>query len=125
MKTVRNYTLVTLFCVVFGDVYEYFSFGVYSNFMVYAFAWPFVFGLIPALLFAARKDGKMLESAPSIWPKRLWHTGVATLTVGSVFRGILDIYGTGSKLTKVYWIVGGVCLFLGLVTLPWRRKRVA
>ena len=35
----------TLFLVLFGAVYESFSHGVYSYFMLYAFAIPLVFGV--------------------------------------------------------------------------------
>ena len=33
-----------VFCAFFGAVYEHFSFGVYSNFMIYAFAFPLAAG---------------------------------------------------------------------------------
>lgn len=119
MKVVRNYVFVILFCILFGGIYEHFSFGVYSNFMIYAFAWPFVFGLIPALLLAIRSERRKQagkREADRKWPERLWHTGIATLTVGSIFKGILDIYGTDSVLTIVYWIVGGALLLIGLAS---------
>ena len=47
--------------------------------------------------------------------------GVATLTVGCLFPGILDIYGTDSGLGTVYWIAGPPLLVLAL--LPLLRKR--
>ena len=87
--------------------------------MIYAFAWPFVFGLIPALLLAIRSERRKQagkREADRKWPERLWHTGIATLTVGSIFKGILDIYGTDSVLTIVYWIVGGALLLIGLAS---------
>ncbi|MBR4732050.1 MAG: hypothetical protein IK081_04690 [Lachnospiraceae bacterium] len=119
MKVVRNYLLVTILCAAFGAIYEAFSFGVYSNFMIYAFGWPLVFGVIPALHLYVRDQGKQRKGAAGAgkWPGRLWHTGVAVLTVGSIFRGVLDIYGTGSRLTMVYWIVGGITLCLGLTMI--------
>ena len=55
------------------------------------------------------------------WTRRLWNTGVATLTVGCPFPGILDIYGTDSGLGTVYWIAGPPLLVLAL--LPLLRKR--
>lgn len=126
MKVVRNYLLVTIFCAAFGGIYEAFSFGVYSRFMIYAFGWPLVFGMIPALFFYVRenadKAGAVTE-ANLVWPKRFWHTGVAILTVGSIFRGILDIYGTSSRLVNVYWIVGGVMLGSGLLMSAFTKAK--
>lgn len=104
LKTVRNYLFISMFCAFFGAIYEYFSHGVYSYFMIYAFAFPLVLGLLPATLYGLR--GMM----PPPISAQLWNAGVATLTVGSIFRGILDIYGTSNPLSLVYWIVGGLLL---------------
>ena len=112
-----KYILVTVFCAFFGAVYEHFSFGVYSNFMIYAFAFPLLLGVLPfGLLQAGRKRAEVREwivSQPMML--KLWHTGAAVLTVGSLFKGILEIYGTVSALTPVYWFAGGVLLILALV----------
>lgn len=41
------YLAVTLVCAAFGAVYEIFSHGVYSYFMLYAFAFPLCGGVLP------------------------------------------------------------------------------
>ena len=50
----------------------------------------------------------------------LWNAGVACLSVGSVFQGVLAIYGTTNALIVVYPIAGGILMLLGLtnVCLP-------
>lgn len=45
--------------------------------------------------------------------RRLYHSGIAALTVGSVIRGVLDIYGTANSLTAVYWAAGGAFIVSG------------
>ena len=40
----------------------------------------------------------------------LQQCGIYTLTVGSIFRGILDIYGTTNHAGVIYWW-GGIGLF--------------
>lgn len=125
LKSVRNFLFITLFCALFGAIYEHFSFGVYSNFMIYAFGWPFVFGALPALYLMGKSDDRRKErqKGPSmLWAKRLWHTGIAILTVGSIVRGILDIYGTTSGMTNVYWIVGGAMLGIGLAWIAFSLR---
>ena len=114
LKAARNYLLASLFCAFFGAIYEAFSHGVYSYFMVYAFAFPLTLGTLPEILCGLR------GAEPPPIPARLWGAGVATLTVGSIFRGILDIYGTSSPLSLVYWIVGGLLALsgAGLLLLP-------
>ena len=39
--------------------------------------------------------------------------GIATLTVGSLISGALEIYGTTSPLIVVYWIAGAALTLLG------------
>lgn len=106
LKATGNYIIVTAFCILFGAVYEHFSFGVFSFYMIYAFAIPFALGLIPSFLAAVSKE----EVAVNRLSERLRHTAVAILTTGSVFKGIIEIYGTGSRFAPVYLIVG--CAFL-------------
>ena len=65
---------------------------------------------------AARSAGKVLdefaisngantgqqESFSGRFTRNAWNSGLAVLTVGSIFKGILDIYGTTNKLIVIY-----------------------
>ena len=106
-----RYLLVTIFTALIGAVYELFSHGVYAYGMLYAFAFPLMGGVLPALLLARR--GSWFPSEAAL---QLWHFGISALTVGTLFSGALTIYGTSSQLTKVYWLAGAVCLLLSLLT---------
>lgn len=100
--------LVSLFCALFGAVYERFSHGVYSYGMLYAFAFPLVLGVLPLLLIT------MLHAPyPNRFVRSVSHAGIAALTVGSLVSGALEIYGTANPLTLVYWIAGGALAALG------------
>ena len=99
-----------LFLALFGAVYEYFSHGVYSYYMLYAFAFPLGLGALPWCALALRAAHPLRTE-----PARLWDSGVLTLAVGSVFRGVLDIYGTTNRLVVVYAIVGAALLAAGAV----------
>lgn len=98
-----------MFCAFFGAVYELFSHEVYSYFMIYAFAFPLLAGAIP--FFLMRAAGKSFPGRAA----DLIHAGVAALTVGSILRGVLEIYGTSSPLISVYWITGIVLTGAGWV----------
>ena len=102
--------IAALFCALFGAVYEVFGHGVYSYGMIYAFVFPLTFGVLPLYLIESLRapyPGKALR-----W---LWHAGIATLTVGSIVSGVLEIYGTTNPLTIVYWILGTALIALGAV----------
>lgn len=51
-----------------------------------------------------------------------YHSGIATLTVGSIFKGVLEIYGTTNQLIVVYWIAGFGLLFIGILTYLLSKK---
>lgn len=179
------YLASAVFCALFGAVYEIFSHGVFSFFMIYAFAFPLVLGAVPMLWMGLRtaksaeeKETPMeleTDTAEDLWfepytpeenagtglhrvsleeessdsaeyrlnsrenspePERLFHlpgslemnawgSGIAALTVGSIFRGVLDIYGTTNRLVIVYPVVGGILLAAGLILFSMRQAMVA
>lgn len=91
----------TVFIALFGGIYEYFSHDVYSYFMMYAFAVPLVLGVLPMVVMLKRG-----RNIPSAFSMLIYHAGLAALTVGSVFQGVLEIYGTTNRLIAIYPIVG-------------------
>ena len=106
------YLLATVFCAIFGAVYELFSHEVLSCFMICAFALPLLLGAIP--FFLMRKHGKTFPGKTA----DLIHAGVAALTIGSILQGALEIYGTSNPLMVVYWAAGGTLTAAGwLLTL--------
>ena len=94
--------MVSIFFGLFGAAYELFSHQVYSYFMIYAFALPLVLGALPWAL-ALRYGKRVRAGVPA-----LWDAAVLTLTVGSVLRGVLDIYGTTSRLLMAYPVAAAV-----------------
>ncbi len=103
--------LCSIFCAIFGAIYETFSHDVYSNFMLYAFFIPLIGGTLPyfSLSFSKRL---ILPKKPAIY---LHNFGLATLTVGCLMKGVLEIYGTENTLLVVYAICGTIFVFLGIL----------
>ncbi|MBR6114496.1 MAG: hypothetical protein IKQ10_04855 [Oscillospiraceae bacterium] len=99
----------TLFLAFFGAVYELFGHEVYSYYMIYAFALPLTLGVLPYVVLA-RREARL----PMRFALQLWDSGVLTLAVGSVFKGVLDIFGTTNSLIAVYPAAGGLLLAAGL-----------
>ena len=110
-KTAFVYLLVALFFVLFGAVYEIYSHEVYSYYMLYAFTFPLIGG---TLVFNILSFLKLLKY-PNAIARNLYHSGIATLTVGSVVQGVLEIYGTTNALSDYYWSVGIVLIVIGVV----------
>jgi predicted membrane protein len=47
-----------------------------------------------------------LMTIPAYMFERLLQASVGTLTIGSLMRGVLDIYGTSNRLAAVYTVLG-------------------
>lgn len=120
-KVLKNHMLYnlagTLFLVLFGAVYEMFSHGVYSFFMIYAFVIPLMFGVVTyiVMLIKGKYPGRLFLN--------LWNSAIATFSVGSVFQGVLEIYGTTNALVLVYPIAGGVLAILSLISMLIKPRR--
>ena len=105
------YLAISLFCAVFGAIYHQFSHDVYSAFMTYAFLFPLVGGALPFAIMTYTTGCPL----PGRLPFNLYNSGIAALTTGSLFQGVLEIYGTTNRLSLVYWYVGGGFVFAGIL----------
>ena len=103
--------LLVFAIAVFGMIYERFSHGVYSNYMIYAFFIPFVLSLMPAVIHCLTGRVRISDTA-----KTLWDCGVAFLTVGCIFRGVLDIYGTSNAKLVLYPIIGAGLILAAIIS---------
>lgn len=109
--------LIAAVCTaLFGGGYEYFSFGVFSFYMVYAFAFLLVGGCGFWKIVGKRRAHIPAGMAC------LWNAGLATLTTGSVIKGVLDIYGSSNKLVLIFLIVGLTDLVLALIIGSSKRE---
>ena len=90
------------FLALFGAIYEYFGHGVYSGFMLYAFAIPLVCGALPFVV------AELKGFDPGRAAANLWNSAIAAFSVGSVFKGVLVIYGTENELVRVYPVAGAI-----------------
>jgi uncharacterized membrane protein YraQ (UPF0718 family) len=133
-------------CAAFGLIYEIFSHEVYSFYMIYAFLILLVPGTLLNLVIVWRavrkerylriKEAAARESAelhyaisngtetqvstgvffPGRFTRHAWNSGLAALTVGSIFKGVLDIYGTTNKLIAVYPAAAAVLISAAVIS---------
>ena len=117
MKKTIQYLLLSVFVFVFAQIYEYFSHGVYSNYMLYAFLIPFLGLALPSFLLHSLKKSLPASS------RFLWKCGIATLTVGSIYKGILEIYGTNGYFEFPYLFIGvAFCIVAGITVFSGKRN---
>ena len=109
-KTVISYTLISIFFFTFSRIYEAFSFGETSVHMHYLFAAPLVGGIQLAIFL------KVLPHFSRI-SLNLWNSAVATITAGTLFRGIVNLSGRSTTLDAPYWYVGISFAILAIITI--------
>ena len=123
-QKIRKNTIFAVFCAIFAAIYEHFSHRVYSPYMICAFLFPVCLGIVPDLIrLKLCKSPQYLQKAGQIYEISLvmQQCGIYTFAVGSIFRGILDIYGITNALSAVYWWAGAV-LFIGGVAINCVRR---
>ena len=132
IRTALIYLIISIFLAAAGAVYEHFSFGVYSYFMIYAFAIPLAGGTLPFMLRYLRRaklyesrDGKHIRPAKHHLSAELYHAAIASLTVGSIVQGILAICGRPNSLTVVYLIAAAVLLAASAVAKFTGRAEIS
>ncbi|ETO99252.1 hypothetical protein HMPREF1495_1799 [Lachnoanaerobaculum sp. MSX33] len=116
MKKSLIYLGISIFVFIFGQIYEYFSHGVYSSYMMFAFLIPFIGLFIPSLLNNLILKRKITDNVTLPWK-----CGIATLTVGSIYKGILEIYGTSGTFEQVYLIIGSLLCIIATIVLITAR----
>ena len=108
LKTGMKYLTASIVIAAAAAVYGLFSHGVSSYFMTYAFMIPLLGGAMPHLIVALKTaDGE--EGGSAMEPhaesgacfKDAQLAVIATLTAGSLLKGVLDIYGTTNRLLIV------------------------
>lgn len=105
-KQCKNYFILSVICLIFGIIYELFSHGVYSIYMWGAFLIPLLLGCLASLIFFKKQN--VIEN-------NLYNAGIITLTIGSILKGVLDIYGTTNEKLILYLILGVLFIVLSII----------
>jgi len=104
--TVKIYGFTTLFCITLNYIYSLFGHGVSSPYMSYAFVFSLGLGVVGFIVLGRLKLDHRIAF-------NLYNAGVATLTVGSILRGIIDIAGADTPYPVYYFFVGTVFVAIG------------
>jgi hypothetical protein len=122
IKGLISYTIATILLWLIAYIYTLFGHGVHSNAMTYMFLYPLIGGLLFLFihLFLLNKSSKKVKS----WLYTLLHMSVATLSMGSFLKGVLDIAGTGSFFIQWFYYIGYILIFT-LLILSLRSKALA
>ena len=111
LRIIVAYVGITAFIALFGVIYESFSHNVYSFWMYFAWIWVLIFGLIPHVVFYFLP----IKRIPGLLSGCFYNLGAALFTSGSIYRGVVDIYGTNRiEMFTAYMIIAVICLVTGI-----------
>ena len=103
-------------------IYAQFSHQVSSPFMTWMFLVPLFLGALPCCLLMklrpawGRKDTWRMGT-------RLYAGGMAALVNGMMLRGVMDIAGTASPYILVFWLMGGLLMLTGIISIAWPERK--
>ncbi|MBQ9825384.1 MAG: hypothetical protein IJM63_12865 [Solobacterium sp.] len=101
LKYAKVWFLITLLSAIAAFVYELFSFGVYSVFMLSFPLVPLLLGVFPCLITKADMG-------------RWYNDGVLFTMSGFALLGVLEIYGTFSSGPLLMIAAGGLLMLKGI-----------
>ena len=119
-KNKISYFFLSILAVAVNYIYGFFGHGVTSNAMTWMFLYPLIGGYLVYFIL-----GKIPLQIKSVSHFRVfsnaYNAGIASLTTGSLLTGILEIAGTSSSYTIVFYVIGGILSVIGLFTLLLRH----
>ena len=115
-KTIIIYLVLSFTTIGIDNIYAVFGHGVRSPSMTWMFLYPLIGGTLVYFLIKIFFPwinhflGYRLFS-------NLYNSGIATLTVGSFLKGILEIAGTSSPYTILFFVTGWLLTASGIILL--------
>ena len=86
-----------------------FSHGVYSNYMLLAFLFPLFGGVV---IYSILLKNKNIISGIGM---NIYDMSLITIMIGSIIKGVLEIYGTTNSLIMIYWLAGILLLMISII----------
>lgn len=115
-KIIWTYLILSITAVVVDKVYGIFGHGVDSAAMTWMFLYPLLGGALFYFI--------ILRLIPNITKfagfrvfLNIYNSGIATLTIASLLKGIFEIAGTNSPYLVYYYVIGGIFIAAGLIIM--------
>lgn len=122
-KTLLTYLIASIIAILVNNIYAIFAHGVSSAAMTWMFLYPLLGGMLFYLMICilmpnvSRKNGYRGFY-------NMYNSGIATLTVASFLKGILEIAGTSSPYIKFFNLAGVIFIATGLIYLFFKLLMV-
>ena len=110
-RQIVKYLIMSIFFLLFALIYEIFSHGVFSSYMMCAFLIPLLMGTFIYGMIYYTKTNRYLSNSAIIF----YNTSILTFTLGSIMKGVLDIYGTTNQMISIYSKLGISLIIISII----------
>lgn len=115
-KTIWGYLILSIIAVVVDKVYGIFGHGVESASMTWMFLYPLLGGALFYFIIE-RVIPHITKFAGCRVFLNIYNSGIATLTIASLLKGIFEIAGTNSPYLVFYYMGGMIFIAVGLIIM--------
>ena len=109
-KQIKKYFIMSIITGIISLIYELFSHGVYSNYMLLCFLIPLLLGSFMYYIINSHKKRFVY-----VLPSKIYNSSIITLLLYSFVRGVLDIYGTTNDILNIYPYITIILIITSIV----------
>ncbi len=116
-KQIKKYFILSIVVLIISIIYELFSHGVISYYMILSFLIPLIMGTgIYYLIYKINK--KSIYKLPS----QIYNSSILTFLLYFILNGILEIYGTTNYKINIYLLLGFLLLITSIILNIYYKK---
>lgn len=115
-KVIGVYLILTVVAIVVDKAYGIFGHGVESASMTWMFLYPLLGGALFYFIIKMLIPHVTKFAGYRVF-LNIYNSGIITLTIASLFKGIFEIAGTNSSYLVYYYITGGLFITAGLIIM--------
>ena len=116
-KQIKKYFILSIVVLIISIIYELFSHGVISYYMILSFLIPLIMGTgIYYLIYKINK--KSIYKLPS----QIYNSSILTFLLYFILNGILEIYGTTNNKINIYLLLGFLLLITSIILNIYYKK---
>lgn len=126
LKTSVTFLVLSLVAVGVNYIYGMFGHGVHSAAMTWMFLYPLLGGALIYLIGWWRVSS-IIHFPVYRFAYNSYNSGIATLTIGSFLKGVLEIAGTNSPYLAIFSGAGGLFIAIGMtifIILAVKRQKI-
>jgi len=115
-KVIVAYLVLSAIAIIIDKIYDIFGHGVDSSAMTWMFLYPLLGGALFYFIIRFFIPHTIKFAGYRVF-LNIYNSGIATMTVASFIKGVIEIAGTNSLYLEYYYMAGGLFIIVGLTIM--------